>query len=170
MASHAGVQQRRLAEQVGAGVAGHAELRKDHDVAVGELVPSIRTISSALADGSATAVRIETQVTRANPYGFMDDSFRSTRWPRRCRDCRRLTGPEPSRVEQSIATAQSTISAASELHPSILSGPIMSNRFAASVLAAATLIAGGMIAGITPHGPERDGPGAAAVRQARHAA
>ncbi len=33
-----GVQQRRLAEQVGAGVAGDAQLREEHDVAVGHLL------------------------------------------------------------------------------------------------------------------------------------
>ena len=66
-----GVQQRRLAEQIGAGVAGDAQLRERARYRCRQQRSRTRMISAALAAGSATAVRGETQEIRTNPYWFM---------------------------------------------------------------------------------------------------
>ena len=70
-AAIAGLEQGRLAEQVGAGVAGEAQLGEDDDVAVGHLAQDPDDLASALASGSATTVLGDAQVTRTNPNLFM---------------------------------------------------------------------------------------------------
>ena len=75
----AALQQGRLAEQIGTRVARDAELGKQHDVAVGDLVENPDELPTALASGLATEVRIEAQVTRTKPNRFMQPTRRLNR-------------------------------------------------------------------------------------------
>ena len=66
-----GLQEHRLAEQVGAGVARDAKLGKDDQIAIGCEGRGARMISAALAAGSATVTRGEAQVMRRKPCRFI---------------------------------------------------------------------------------------------------
>ncbi len=67
-----GLQQRRLAEQVGAGVAGQAQLGEQRRGRCPSTCSRTRRTSPALASGSATTVRSEAQVRRTKPNRFMN--------------------------------------------------------------------------------------------------